>query len=57
MAMTRASEKLHIYSVKELYGRASAASRFVRELKGTNGNRETQSRSENAKKAGSYRKT
>ena len=50
VAMTRAAEKLHIYSVKELYGRASAASRFVRELKGTNGNNGNKSRSETAKR-------
>ena len=33
VAMTRAKEKLHIYSVKERYGKPAARSRFVEELK------------------------
>ena len=32
VAMTRAKEKLHIYSVKMLYGKPAAASRFTEEL-------------------------
>ncbi len=34
VAMTRAKEKLHIYSVEELHGKQAAVSRFVRELRG-----------------------
>ena len=33
VAMTRAKEKLHIYSVKERHGKPAARSRFVEELK------------------------
>ncbi|MCI8464935.1 MAG: ATP-dependent helicase [Lachnospiraceae bacterium] len=33
VAMTRAKEKLHVYWVKERYGKETAPSRFIRELK------------------------
>ncbi|QNM05628.1 ATP-dependent helicase [Qiania dongpingensis] len=33
VAMTRAKEKLHIYSVKERYGKSAVVSRFVDEIK------------------------